>query len=101
MLKVRFLTQNVLKKIFESCQGADSTVDKVKLSETIRKPPIPFNLGGLQSEAHTVFGFSPKKTQTIAQNLYTEGYTSYPRTSSQKLPESLEFKKNIQTVVCK
>jgi DNA topoisomerase-1 len=81
------------EKIFENCQGADSTVDKVKISETVRNPPIPFNLGGLQSEAHTVFGFSPKKTQTIAQNLYTEGYTSYPRTSSQKLPESLEFKK--------
>ncbi|RBQ22844.1 Reverse gyrase [Candidatus Methanobinarius endosymbioticus] len=81
------------EKIFENCQGADSIVDKVKITETIRKPPIPFNLGGLQSESHTIFGFSPKKTQTIAQNLYTEGYTSYPRTSSQKLPESLEFDK--------
>ncbi|WP_297898880.1 DNA topoisomerase I [Methanobrevibacter sp.] len=81
------------EKIFERCQGADSTIDKLKITETIRKPPIPFNLGGLQSEAHTVFGFSPKKTQTIAQNLYTEGYASYPRTSSQKLPESLEFDK--------
>ena len=81
------------EKIFESCQGADATINKVKITETTRKPPIPFNLGGLQSEAHTVFGFSPKKTQTIAQNLYTEGYASYPRTSSQKLPESLEFDK--------
>ena len=33
-----------------------------------------------------------EKTQTIAQSLYTAGYTSYPRTSSQKLPESLDFK---------
>ncbi len=81
------------EKIFKDSQGADAIVDKAKISETIRKPPIPFNLGGLQSEAHTVFGFSPKKTQTIAQNLYTEGYTSYPRTSSQKLPESLEYDK--------
>ena len=81
------------EKIFKGCQGADATVNKVKITETTRKPPIPFNLGGLQSEAHTVFGFSPKKTQTIAQNLYTEGYASYPRTSSQKLPESLEFDK--------
>ncbi len=46
-------------------------------------------LGSLQSEAYAVFGFSPKKTQQIAQNLYTEGYTSYPRTSSQKLPKSI------------
>jgi len=79
-------------KIFKECQGADANVVDVKIKETIRRPPVPFNLGGLQSEAHTVFGFSPKRTQTAAQNLYTGGYTSYPRTSSQKLPESLEFK---------
>ena len=80
------------KKIFKECQGADATVSNVEVKETIRKPPIPFNLGGLQSEAHTVFGFSPKRTQVAAQNLYVGGYTSYPRTSSQKLPESLGFK---------
>ena len=80
------------KRIFNECQGADATVTNVNVKETIRKPPIPFNLGGLQSEAHTVFGFSPKRTQVAAQNLYVGGYTSYPRTSSQKLPESLGFK---------
>ncbi|WP_297979535.1 DNA topoisomerase I [uncultured Methanobrevibacter sp.] len=80
------------KKIYAECQGADANVINVNLNETIRKPPVPFNLGGLQSEAHTVFGFSPKRTQVAAQNLYTGGYTSYPRTSSQKLPESLGFK---------
>ena len=80
------------KRIFDECQGADATVTNVNVKETIRKPPIPFNLGGLQSEAHTVFGFSPKRTQVAAQNLYVGGYTSYPRTSSQKLPESLGFK---------
>ena len=80
------------KRIFDECQGADATVSNVNVKETIRKPPIPFNLGGLQSEAHAAFGFSPKRTQVAAQNLYVGGYTSYPRTSSQKLPESLGFK---------
>lgn len=102
------------ESIFKNCQGADATVSEVKINETIRKPPIPFNLGGLQAEAHTVFGFSPKRTQVAAQNLYTGGYTSYPRTSSQKLPESLnlknillllskdvEFKKHISTLPAK
>ena len=78
--------------IISKCTGADATVDKIKLSNSTTKPPVPFNLGGLQTEAYNVFGFSPKKTQVIAQNLYTAGYTSYPRTSSQKLPESLDFK---------
>lgn len=81
------------EEIFNKCQGEDALVSSIKITETTRKPPIPFNLGGLQSESYAVFGFSPKKTQMIAQNLYTEGYTSYPRTSSQKLPKSLEFKK--------
>ena len=80
------------EEIMSKCKGKDARVDKISLSNSTTKPPVPFNLGGLQSEAYNVFGFSPKKTQVIAQNLYTAGYTSYPRTSSQKLPESLDFK---------
>ena len=80
------------EEIMSKCKGKDARVDKISLSNSTTKPPVPFNLGGLQSEAYSVFGFSPKKTQVIAQNLYTAGYTSYPRTSSQKLPESLDFK---------
>ena len=78
--------------IMSKCKGRDAVVDKISLSNSTTKPLVPFNLGGLQSEAYNVFGFSPKKTQVIAQNLYTSGFTSYPRTSSQKLPESLDFK---------
>ncbi|OWT33382.1 DNA topoisomerase I [Methanobrevibacter sp. 87.7] len=80
------------ENIYKNCKGSDATVKSVKINKTIRKPPVPFNLGGLQSAAYSAFGFSPKKTQTIAQNLYTGGYTSYPRTSSQKLPKSLNYK---------
>ena len=79
------------EEILSKCQNADAVVDKIKLSNSTTKPPVPFNLGGLQSEAYNVFGFTPKRTQVIAQNLYSSGYTSYPRTSSQKLPESLDF----------
>lgn len=91
--KGKIFDKKVAEEIFEKCKGEDAVISDVKITETIRKPPVPFNLGGLQSEAYGVFGFSPKKTQVIAQNLYSEGYASYPRTSSQKLPESLEFKK--------
>ncbi len=77
--------------IYNECKGANAIVDKINITESTTKPPVPFDLGALQSEAHSLFGFSPKKTQQIAQNLYTEGYTSYPRTSSQKLPKSIDF----------
>ncbi|MFB2623245.1 DNA topoisomerase I [Methanothermobacter marburgensis] len=83
----------LVDEVLERCGGSDASVRSVKVRDTVRKPPVPFDLGSLQSEAYRVFGFSPKKTQTIAQNLYTEGYTSYPRTSSQKLPESIGYRK--------
>ncbi|MDD3985367.1 MAG: DNA topoisomerase I [Methanobacterium sp.] len=85
----KIFDKSVADKIFADCDGKDAVINKIKLKETIKNPPFPFDLGSLQSEAYAVFGFSPKKTQQIAQNLYTEGYTSYPRTSSQKLPKSI------------
>jgi len=88
----KIFDQKRAENIYKNCKGSDADVSKVKINKKIRKPPVPFNLGDLQSESYAAFGFSPKKTQVIAQNLYTGGYTSYPRTSSQKLPESLNYK---------
>ena len=79
----------VADEIFADCEGKDALIDGIDVKESVKAPPFPFDLGSLQSEAYAVFGFSPKKTQQIAQNLYTEGFTSYPRTSSQKLPKSI------------
>ncbi len=56
------------------------------------KPPPPFNLGDLQDEAARIYGFSPYKTQTIAEQLYLNAYISYPRTNSQKLPQDLNYR---------
>ena len=85
----KIFDKNVADEIFADCEGKDALIDSIDLKETVKTPPFPFDLGSLQSEAYAIFGFSPKKTQQIAQNLYTEGFTSYPRTSSQKLPKSI------------
>lgn len=85
----KIFDKTVADDIFADCEGKDALIDSIDLKETVKAPPFPFDLGSLQSEAYAVFGFSPKKTQQITQNLYTEGYTSYPRTSSQKLPKSI------------
>ena len=83
--------RQLAEEIFNKCNGKDAVVDKIEISNSKTRPPVPFNLSGLQAEAYNVFGFSPKRTQVAAQNLYSAGYNSYPRTSSQKLPESLGF----------
>ncbi len=55
-------------------------------------PPYPFNLPDLQQEAARLYGFSPAKTQKIAEELYLDAYISYPRTNSQKYPKDLDLK---------
>ena len=55
------------------------------------KPPPAFNLGDLQAEAARLYGFSPMKTQEIAENLYLEALISYPRTNSQRLPPTIDY----------
>lgn len=81
------------KEIVANSRSERGIVDKVERGESRVPPLLPFDLGGLQTEAYKVFGFNPKKTQTIAQSLYEGGYISYPRTSSQKLPPVIGFKR--------
>ena len=65
---------------------------KTKKSETILPPNPPFNLTTLQTEAYKFYGITPSNTLKAAQTLYLSGLISYPRTSSQKLPESIGYK---------
>lgn len=53
-------------------------------------PRYPFNLGELQREAFYAFHFSPSTTLRLAEKLYLAALISYPRTDSQKLPQSIQ-----------
>ena len=55
------------------------------------RPPPAFNLGDLQKEAARIYGFSPMKTQRLAEDLYLDALISYPRTNSQKLPPTIDY----------
>ncbi|MBU0756717.1 MAG: DNA topoisomerase I [Nanoarchaeota archaeon] len=85
--------QKKAKDIFKKCKGKPAFVSEVDASQFKQKPPTPFDLGTLQTESFRLFGISPKDTLAIAQTLYTDGLTSYPRTSSQQYPKDLDFKK--------
>ncbi|MGC9517026.1 MAG: DNA topoisomerase I [Methanomicrobiales archaeon] len=91
--KGKIFDRKIADSILKNCENNDAVVEKVNFRKSKKTPPVPFDLGTLQSEAYSLFGFSPKKTQQVAQNLYVEGYTSYPRTSSQKLPKSIGYEK--------
>ncbi|MEM0149413.1 MAG: DNA topoisomerase, partial [Candidatus Micrarchaeaceae archaeon] len=71
--------------------SSNGIVKKVESSEDIVYPYPPFDLTSLQLEASRILHLDPSKTLSIAQALYERSYISYPRTSSQKLPASLEL----------
>jgi len=60
-----------------------------KTKQTIT-PPAPFDLTTLQTEAYKFHSITPSNTLQSAQKLYLAGLISYPRTSSQKIPEEMK-----------
>ena len=66
---------------------------ETKKTEQTLQPPHPFDLTTLQREAYRLHRLAPSQTLRVAQKLYLDGIISYPRTSSQKIPESIEPKK--------
>jgi DNA topoisomerase-1 len=77
--------------VVNSCKGKHGEIEKIEVNEFKQMPPLPFDLGSLQSEAYRVFRYTPMRTSSIAQRLYLAALISYPRTSSQKLPPAIGY----------
>ncbi|MFP4112540.1 MAG: DNA topoisomerase I [Candidatus Woesearchaeota archaeon] len=88
----KFWEKEKADSIVKKTKGHDSVVEKIDKSEMKQSPPVPFDLTTLQTESYRVFKITPKETLALAQELYSAGYMSYPRTSSQKLPKSIGYK---------
>ncbi|MCX8151154.1 MAG: DNA topoisomerase I [Candidatus Bathyarchaeota archaeon] len=84
-------TKEEAEKIAETCRGKKGIVESVEEKKLILPPPVPFDLGELQSEAYSSFGYLPILTSTTTQQLYLEALISYPRTGSQKLPPQIGY----------
>ncbi len=80
------------KQIVDACKSKEGQIEKVTVEEFEQNPPLPFDLGTLQSEAYKVFHYTPMRTSKVAQHLYLSALISYPRTNSQKLPPAIGYK---------
>lgn len=90
--KPRLEREEHAKKVAEDCRGKLGLITGVQSEEVKTRPPAPFNLGDLQQEAYRVFKYSPSVTLKIAEKLYLSALISYPRTSSQRIPASIDVK---------
>ena len=70
-------------------KDANIRITKVEQKETIQAPPLLYDLSVLQQDANKRHGFSAEQTLNIAQKLYEEKYTSYPRTGSRYISEDV------------
>jgi len=90
----KFWEKKQAKQIYEKIKKEKKAViDNVEKKRFNQNPPFPFDLTSLQIEAYRTLRISPKNTLAIAQELYTAGLISYPRTSSQKLPGKIGYQK--------
>ncbi|MFQ6068031.1 MAG: DNA topoisomerase I [Candidatus Bathyarchaeia archaeon] len=78
--------------IVRACKKKTGEIAKIEEKTFRQNPPSPFDLGTLQSEAYRLFGYNPRRTINLAERLYLDALISYPRTSSQKLPPTINYK---------
>jgi DNA topoisomerase-1 len=85
-------SESEAEKIVAECVGEEGDLKELKTNRA-SIPPLPlFNLGDLQREAYYKFRYSPRTTIQAAERLYLGALISYPRTSSQRIPPSIDLK---------
>ncbi len=102
--KVQFIHERNRFTDKKEAENIVSTTPKkgliTKVTKTLHdvSSPNPHDLTTLQVDSYNAFGFTPARTLELAQFLYENAYISYPRTSSQQLPEKLNLKKIVSAL---
>lgn len=90
-VKERIENKKEAETVANSCKDKKGQIEEIAIREFKHPPPFPFDLGTLQSESYSLFGFAPRRTLNLAQQLYLDALISYPRTDSQRLPSTIDY----------
>ena len=74
-------------------------VKEVTARRSQRKPPAPFNTTAFTTEASSRLGITPKRAMSLAEDLYMDGFISYPRTDNTVYPSSLPARELVSSLV--
>ena len=97
--KMTIHSKEEMDQIVREIEHEKFFVDEVKVSERLKKAPLPFTTSTLQQEAAKTLNFSTQKTMRLAQQLYegvdvkgsgTVGLISYLRTDSTRISEEAD-----------
>lgn len=96
--KDKIQNRNEAEAVINACKGKKGTISDMEVKKLRQNPPVPFDLGALQAESYRLFKYTPKRTSDIAERLYLEALISYPRTSSQKIPPSINSRAILESL---
>jgi len=75
------------------------TVTELSKRKNTRKPPTPYNTTAFATDASSRLGITPSRAMRIAEDLYMDGFISYPRTDNTVYPVSLPLKELVTALV--
>ena len=97
--QARFLNEEEAKKAFENASKAEfGTVQKIEKSKRRLSKPIPFNTTEFLRAASSI-GVSPGEAMNLAEQLYMQGFISYPRTDNTAYPASIDLKEILNALL--
>jgi DNA topoisomerase-1 len=86
----RVLDEATAEEVHERLEAAEAaTVQSVRRRTRTDTPPAPFNTTQFIGAAGSL-GYSAQRAMSIAEDLYTAGYVTYPRTDNTVYPEDLD-----------
>jgi len=74
-------------------------VREVTSRRNTRKPPTPLNTTAFTTDASSRLGITPAAAMRIAEDLYMDGFISYPRTDNTVYPPSLNTRELVSSLV--
>lgn len=86
----RCINKNQADLALARLQNGQANVSHIDVERVSERPPLPFDMAGLQEQCDRQFAMGVEETLNIAQALYeTHKATHYPRTECSYLPESM------------
>ncbi len=79
--------------------ASPGTVKAVTARKNTRRPPTPLNTTAFTTDASSRLGITPASAMRIAEDLYMDGFISYPRTDNTVYPPSLPVRELIGSLV--
>jgi DNA topoisomerase I len=100
-----FVAHHKVDKFWEEAEAqaalagttSPGVVKSVESRRNTRKPPAPFNTTAFTSAASSV-GVAPARAMRIAEDLYMDGFISYPRTDNTVYPKSLPVRELLRSI---